>query len=124
MPEPAKTDGAGDDLAGQATVMSEAAHEATLSVAECLEKIAEQARLNPRQEQLPSAHHVILELRACVTAYASALRDLNAPPESAVVAVKRMISDALGAAGPVRASITEAVVSWVIEAYFPPASSP
>jgi hypothetical protein len=104
-------------------VTSEAADAASVSIIECLERIAEQVRLSPQQELSPSTDHVMQELRGCITTYASALRDLNTPPESAIVVVKRMISERLGPAVHIRAAINGAVVPWVIEAYFPPAAS-
>ena len=105
-------------MAGAAT------HAATVSIIECLTKIAEHSRLNPFQEHLPSSNEMMQELRRCVTSYAIALRGLETPPEGAVVVLKRMLADTLKASDPLRGSITDAVVPWVIDAYFPPTSKP
>lgn len=120
MPEPTGIEGAGPDAADVVVLASSAAHAATISIIECLTKIADHSRLNPFQEQLPSSNEMMQELRRCVTSYAVALRELETPPEGAVVVLKRMLTDTLKTSDPLRGSITDAVVPWVIEAYFPP----
>lgn len=123
MPESTPDVGSGPDVTELEVVANSAAHAATISIIECLAKITEHARRNPYDTQLPSSSEVMRELRRCVSSYVVCLRDLDTPPEGAVVVIKRMLANSLRAPEPLRGSITDAVVPWVVEAYFPPSEA-
>ena len=58
------------------------------------------------------------ELRGSVGAYVVALRQLDTPPERAIMDAKAMVADALPLRDRRAQAVTSLVVQWAIEAYY------
>jgi hypothetical protein len=58
------------------------------------------------------------ELHGCICDYIVAVRALGTPPERALIAVKEMTSDTLRQFDRVYRQTSEAMVGWMIEAYY------
>ncbi len=58
------------------------------------------------------------ELRGGVGAYVVALRQLDTPPERAIMHAKMMVADALPLRDRRAQAVTSLVVQWAIEAYY------
>lgn len=93
--------------------------EAQITIIECLAKIACELSANARLEFLPAEHPLSMELRACVTAYVQAIRQLEVSPESTLVLVKGLVRDHLPADSLPRRAIADDVARWAVHAYYP-----
>lgn len=88
-------------------------------VSDCFEKISVSLRPHTPLGGVSGRDPLTTELRECVTGYVMTLRVSGVQPETALVALKRLMRDHLHIEDSSLVPISEDVIQWAIAAYFP-----